>query len=185
MFKKILNWIEENIIFVVSLIATIVIPSYLIKFSNFSICHPNFSTTNGDWGTFGDYIGGILNPIIAFCALYWIVKTYHLQNEELKDTKKELEIANKTQKKQVELAALTALLNTKLMQLDGLNSEIQIPTNERKSLHVNTPPFNGNKVTFDNVYEKLTKEINSLSKKKEELKSDINELQNKLNNYLL
>ena len=117
MFKKILIWIEENIIIAITLIALTVISSYVINFSNFSFCHLNFSTKNDDWGTFGDYIGGVLNPIIAFCALYWIVKTYNLQKIELSKTEEAL-------KNQTKLAALTALLNAKLMQIDSLKTQV-------------------------------------------------------------
>lgn len=43
------------------------------------------------WGTFGDFIGGILNPIFALFAFYWLTYSVRLQIKELRDTKKELE----------------------------------------------------------------------------------------------
>ncbi|UMZ10665.1 hypothetical protein I9018_24740 [Pseudomonas sp. MPFS] len=34
-------------------------------------------------GTFGDYIGGIINPIVPTLALYFLVKAYYIQKIEL------------------------------------------------------------------------------------------------------
>jgi heme/copper-type cytochrome/quinol oxidase subunit 1 len=72
----------------------------------------NFARDTDSWGTFGDYVGGILNPVIAAFAFYLIAKTYELQRE-LSDA----------QKNQIKLAALTALLNSNLMRIDMLKAE--------------------------------------------------------------
>ena len=46
-------------------IAMVLVPlAYIIRF----FCHP-ISSNSGDWGTFGDFIGGILNPIIGLLTL--------------------------------------------------------------------------------------------------------------------
>lgn len=41
------------------------------------------------WGAFGDYIGGLLNPLIAFLVFYYVIKTYESQQKYFK--KQELE----------------------------------------------------------------------------------------------
>jgi hypothetical protein len=33
------------------------------------------STDPASWGQFGDYIGGILNPVIALFAFYWLTQS--------------------------------------------------------------------------------------------------------------
>lgn len=58
----------------------------------------------------------ILNPIIAAFAFYLIAKTYELQQKELKEL-------TDAQKKQITLAALTALLNSNLTRIGVLESE--------------------------------------------------------------
>lgn len=45
----------------------------------------------GAWGTVGDYFGGILNPILAFCSLMALCYTIDLQNKQLKKTDEQLE----------------------------------------------------------------------------------------------
>ena len=44
------------------------------------------SGTHGRWGEFGDYVGGLLNPGIAFLALLALVWTIHLQTRELRES---------------------------------------------------------------------------------------------------
>lgn len=39
------------------------------------------------WGTFGDYIGGTLNPILAFFSFMALLYTVHLQNEQIEYSK--------------------------------------------------------------------------------------------------
>lgn len=98
---------------VVKIIIIIALFVFGFYFHNF---HHGLSEENGDWGTFGDYAGGILNPIIAGFAFYLIAKTYDLQKKELEATRELLKISTDAQIKQVELTALSALLNAKYTQ---------------------------------------------------------------------
>lgn len=45
------------------------------------------------WGTVGDFFGGILNPIFALFAFYWLTYSVRLQIKELKETREELKKA--------------------------------------------------------------------------------------------
>lgn len=56
-------------------------------------------TVSQSWGTFGDFIGGILNPIFALFAFYWLTSSVRLQVKELQETKKELKKTAKAQAK--------------------------------------------------------------------------------------
>lgn len=49
------------------------------------------------WGQFGDFIGGLLNPIVAFAAFYWLTQSVKIQKLELYETKKALQDAAKAQ----------------------------------------------------------------------------------------
>ena len=37
------------------------------------------STDPAGWGQFGDFIGGVLNPVCAYMAFVWLVRSYALQ----------------------------------------------------------------------------------------------------------
>ena len=98
-------------------IAVVVVGFYMFNF------HKGLSVENEIWGTFGDYVGGILNPVIAGFAFYLIAETYKLQKKELEATRKLLQVSADAQKDQIKLAALTALLNSNLTRISLLEAE--------------------------------------------------------------
>lgn len=70
----------------------------------------------GVWGTFGDFFGGLMNPVVAFAAFYWLTQSVKFQKQELADTRRELKLAAEAQqqlvatgKVTVQIAALSAL----------------------------------------------------------------------------
>ena len=75
----------------------IILGLYVAYFKNLSVT--NDSAT---WGTFGDYLGGTLNPIISFLALIGLLYTIHQQAQEMQATREELKQAAEQQRQQVE-----------------------------------------------------------------------------------
>ena len=53
------------------------------------------------WGAFGDYVGGILNPLVALLAFYWLTQSVLIQKTELAETKKALKDSSDAQQEQV------------------------------------------------------------------------------------
>lgn len=51
-----------------------------VYFYNF---HNGFSPKQGEWGTFGDFVGGTLNPMLAFLGLIALLTTIKIQAKEL------------------------------------------------------------------------------------------------------
>lgn len=94
----------------------IVILSYAINFRVHSV-----SDKSGDWGTFGDFVGGILNPMLSFLALIIVLKTYLSQQKELKETQKILKEQSETQKRQQFDSTFFALLQ----ELKSLNESLK------------------------------------------------------------
>jgi len=88
-------------VLIIALIPLLVVCSlYYINFNNNYNQSPPFeflkhifnkqiSYDTSEWGTFGDFIGGILNPIYAFLAFAGVVYTVLLQREEIEVTKTE------------------------------------------------------------------------------------------------
>lgn len=66
----------------------IVISAYILNFNNQSI-----SKDSGDWGTFGDFIGGTLNPTLAFLSFLALLQTIRIQSKELKKSSEALELS--------------------------------------------------------------------------------------------
>jgi len=58
------------------------------------------SNNKGDWGTFGDFVGGVLNPLLTFITIVMLINSLKLQREAnlqlIKDEKRqEKEIVSK------------------------------------------------------------------------------------------
>lgn len=70
-------WKINLVLLFVAILALAIIGAYLFEFGTMR------SQKQDVWGQFGDYIGGILNPIVSFIALIFLVKTYRHQKQEL------------------------------------------------------------------------------------------------------
>lgn len=103
----------------------IVVTAYIINFQDTPI-----SKDSGTWGTFGDFIGGTLNPILAFLSFIALLCTIQLQSKELKASREELEMTRDelarsadAQKEQSESIKLQNFENTFFNMLN-LHNEI-------------------------------------------------------------
>jgi predicted RNase H-like HicB family nuclease/large-conductance mechanosensitive channel len=165
-FKNILNRIKTNkaVSFVI-LVAAIVFGIYFSKF------HYGLSDDNGKWGTFGDYVGGMLNPIIAGFALYLIAESYKLQKKELEETRKLLKVSTDAQINQIKIAAITALLNSNLMCIDRANLD----------LDAIYKALDANKTSRNSSVEKDIKELNNTLKR---LREENKDLEDKIKYFL-
>lgn len=113
----------------VSGIAACLIGAYLIYFG--LILGQNPATDSDKWGAFGDFIGGVLNPIVAFAAFFWLTESVKIQKQELADTRAELAEATRAQnelvkngRESVKLAAVTSLLNANNTKIDLLHQKL-------------------------------------------------------------
>jgi hypothetical protein len=65
-------------------VAVLVLLAYLIRFAG------PVSDSPANWGQFGDYVGGLLNPTFSFLALLALLATLGLQIRELRISAREL-----------------------------------------------------------------------------------------------
>ncbi len=127
------SWIKKNwVILIAFLVMACVIGFYFYEFSLYTLFDKDFciNTTGDDaeclskdavrWGTFGDFVGGTLNPILSFLALVVLLKTYSSQREELEDTKTILKEQTATQKKQQFESTFFELLKVHNQSLENL-----------------------------------------------------------------
>jgi len=83
-----------------------------------------YATDPADWGSFGDYIGGLLNPLISLFAFYWLGSSVRLQGMQLKDSANAINEAAKHQVAQEALALKGHQLASLNMELSAIQSEI-------------------------------------------------------------
>ncbi|MEJ7804855.1 MAG: hypothetical protein WKG03_02900 [Telluria sp.] len=79
------------------------------------------------WGQFGDYLGGLMNPLIAFGAFYWLATSVLLQKTELAETRAALVNSHKAQQQHADTVLATARLQT-------LNIRLSLAVNTRERL---------------------------------------------------
>jgi len=81
----------QGILFLATVAIVVVVTFY---FNNFE---GDLSVENSDWGAFGDFIGGTLNPILSFLSLIALLLTIALQQKELVYARKDLYRSKKAQ----------------------------------------------------------------------------------------
>lgn len=72
---------------VACLLVVIVFLTYIVNFWNRPI-----ATDASSWGAFGDYIGGVINPILGFFSFMALLITLDLQRKQLNKTEEQLEL---------------------------------------------------------------------------------------------
>jgi len=91
----------------------------------------DFSPDPDAWGQLGDYIGGLLNPIVAVCTFYWLTQSVRLQKTELSDTRVALVKSQIAQEKQARIALLAARIDSINIRLTLLSGELSYRRQKR------------------------------------------------------
>lgn len=82
------------------------------------------------WGQFGDFVGGMLNPLIAYAAFYWITRSVLIQSTELACTSKALLESAKAQTLQVQHARSSVRVTALQSLIAAATSNIEWTTKE-------------------------------------------------------
>lgn len=109
----------KHSLWVVGFLAFFVVLAYCVKFSGFG-----FSNNQTDWGTLGDYIGGVLNPTISVVTLYWLTRSIILQRRELLESRKALRDAACSQATQANSAEIAAKFQFLSIEMEIISSNL-------------------------------------------------------------
>ncbi|MFW3894540.1 hypothetical protein [Pseudomonas bharatica] len=130
-----------SIVLFAAVLLFLVFGLYFFKFGSMEML---LSAKKAEWGTFGDFVGGTLNPILSFLGLIALLLTIVLQSNELELTREELartadaqektqavlDEQSRTQIKQQFEGTLFSLLD----QHNRLLNEISVPRGDGLSL---------------------------------------------------
>ncbi|WP_313632539.1 hypothetical protein [Massilia timonae] len=105
---------------VILIAAALALGAYVLQFH-----HHKFSSDPAEWGQFGDYMGGILNPMVAFGAFLWLVKSVRVQDSELTQTKEALEASQAAQQQQADTSLLAAKVETLNVEMSSVVNQLQ------------------------------------------------------------
>jgi uncharacterized membrane protein len=127
------------------LILAVVVGFYVYNFHD-----SGMSNKSGDWGTLGDYFGGILNPIISTITLFFVAKTYMTQRNELIETKKEMDKIDKARESSTNAQVSLAASYLKQIQISAKLTKIQLTSSKIDFCYKNITIFQGeiNRVTI-------------------------------------
>lgn len=110
-----------SLIVTVYVIGAFALIAYVVFFA--FIHQTGISRDPGDWGTLGDYFGGLLNPVVSFATLVVAYAVWKQQKEELKATKEALEEQAKTAEQQRQEQRFFDLLRVYTQTLDSHTSD--------------------------------------------------------------
>jgi hypothetical protein len=108
---------------VLAFVALMAIATVAVYIANF-VGQP-VASDGGAWGQFGDYIGGLLNPTVAFAALLLLYRSITLQKKELADTRDVLAQQSESARLQAELSGYTAAISACQDQVQILQGQRQ------------------------------------------------------------
>ncbi|WP_440779486.1 putative phage abortive infection protein [Pseudomonas syringae] len=100
-------WLSENYIYLLGIVAlalSVFIGFLVVAHFQFGwnlwVLNIKHADTAQHWGQIGDFIGGILNPLLSFCALMAVLYNLSLQREELALARKDAREAQRIQNNQ-------------------------------------------------------------------------------------
>jgi len=103
-------------LFAISIIATTAVALYINTFNG------SLSDTQGDWGTFGDYLGGILNPIVGLVTVYLVLINVIIQRKELRNSVREMRDSNDALRRQNDAIAEQSFQTTFFNWINSYNN---------------------------------------------------------------
>ena len=116
MIEKLKIWLRQWWLLAIPVVlALIAVGSYIYTFHDWPT-----REVPAAWGTFGDYFGGLLNPVIAACTLFVAVRVWQLQKIELNATQKALQEQARTAEQQRGEQRFFDLLNLYLASVNSL-----------------------------------------------------------------
>lgn len=77
--------------------AVLVLAVYIWRFYGRSMGEP------AEFGAFGDFVGGVINPLLGFITIWLLVKSLQFQREEVEATRNELALSNQIFESQMTL----------------------------------------------------------------------------------
>jgi hypothetical protein len=77
------------------------------------------------WGQFGDYMGGVLNPLVAFAALLLLARSIALQRTELAEARRVLGDQAQSAKLSAQLTGYSSMINSALAQIEIYQSNAE------------------------------------------------------------
>lgn len=80
-------FIQRWVLVIVGIVFAASLATYMYKFNG------PLSKDQGTWGQFGDFLGGVVNPIVGFCTIWLLTVSLRQNQVALKQANEELKLA--------------------------------------------------------------------------------------------
>lgn len=137
---------------------------WAIYYANFG---GGLSKDPGNWGVFGDFTGGVLNPLLNFITIYLLIKSLNFQEDQIETAKLEADEARNDLKKARENEALRSYESSLL-------TFAQVAIDEYKSLSL--PRLDGTVMKAGEAVTYLQERLLDVERSKVEFESLVNEI---------
>ena len=103
---------------VIGVCSTLIVSTFIWRFHGFY-----FSSDSQHWGQFGDFVGGLVNPLVGVATVLLVLINIRIQQKELKASLKQIKHANDLNAKQSFEQSLFAWLGTYRQLVDNIRDE--------------------------------------------------------------
>ncbi|WP_386071339.1 hypothetical protein ACFJIW_12090 [Tahibacter sp. UC22_41] len=121
--QSVVNAKDANLVYLAIFVAASAIVAYMTRFAGRPLGDPD------SWGQFGDFIGGIVNPVVGLVTVILVVRTLNVTRSEARNTRNEMEAQTRSLEKQFELSARESYAADVRRKLEGIlntwNSHIE------------------------------------------------------------
>lgn len=107
----------------------IVLVSYFLQF--YYMLNYNISDSPENWGQLGDYVGGLLNPILSFFSLILLIKSLGIQNHANKSLMDDLKNKEKAEKLRSFEVLFFNMINSQKLLFDTF--EVRLMDNDKET----------------------------------------------------
>lgn len=158
---------------VIALVAAFVVGIYVNEFGELGL-----SDQVDHWGAFGDYVGGLLNPLVALAALILLAYSINIQRKELRESGLALTKQASHSRDLVHLVAMIATLEQHQRHLEKLERELGWFESELKKI----PLADGVEETMELIFRRqaLRNQIEKAASERQSLNDNIASLLGKL-----
>ena len=102
----------------------------LFYMTRFLLAGSGLSSDPAAWGQFGDYFGGLLNPVIAFSAFLWLARGVQIQRQEMRDAYRALQASADAQN------AMLRIQQQQIERMDVQNKNLEIAAIVRERANI-------------------------------------------------
>lgn len=116
--------------------AALIVAVYLTYFIQFYFILGSTSVSNDSavWGQLGDYVGGILNPLLSFVSIFLLIKSLSLQNDANHTLRTEMKHNGKAEKLRSFEILFFNLINSQKNIFDSFGIDFTLDGNESEQL---------------------------------------------------